>query len=1083
MGKHRFLFLFALLLTTVASISAQEINVKGVVKDAAGEPIIGANVVQEGTTKGTITDLDGNFSMNVSPNGVLVVRYVGYITQDVPVGGKTFLNITMKEDAKMLDEVVVVGYGTMRKKDLTGSIVQIRPDKMANESPRNVQDLLRGTPGLQIGMDASAKGGGSMQLRGQRSVYTGGDHNAPLIILDGMMFYGELSEINPDDIGQIDILKDASAASIYGAKAASGVIIITTKKGKMGKPTINVSANIGINTKSAYRKVYDAAGYMKYREDWYKTPTYGLNAATGNYEAYAATDSKGNLVKQPGYYDHPSNLGQWGLSQNQWSEYTQNEAGESSLSIYAKRLGLEDAVLRNYLNGSSFDWYNHTFRTGINQDYNASVSGASDRMSYYMSVGYLKNEGAVKGNDYNSIRANLKVEGKVTKWLEIGANVNFQDRSDGDIQVGLGTNYWDQNQIRNSPFSNYREEDGTVSQYPMGTTVKRGYSYDFERQYMNLEKGYTVLNTIFNAKVTLPWGISYNFNISPRFQWFHNRYFTSAEMPDSNPLGRGVDREHAKNFDWSLNNMLTWDYTFAKKHHVILTLVQEAEERRFWSDKINARDIQPSDALGFHNTQNGTKEASGFSTNDTHQTADALLARLFYSYDDRYMITGSVRRDGYSAFGSTNPYATFPSVAAAWSFTNENFFKWKPMSSGKLRMSWGKNGNRSLEDPYVSLANLGTGTGSTMEYIDASGKVVNYKYLGVDRLANPNLQWEKTSSFNVGLDFGFFEDRLSGSIEYYTMKTHDMIMGQRLPAFCGFGSITTNLGEVQNKGIEVTLNSINIMNRNFEWRTSLGFSYNKNEIKHLYYEYEDVLDAAGNVIGSKEMDDKTNGWFIGQPIGVIWDYRVDGIWQANEIEEAKRHGQVPGDPKVANVYTEDDIVNADGSITPVYNDNDKVFLGKTAPPVHWSFRNDFTIMKNIDFSFTFYAYMGHKSLSGYYLNNDNSGSMITYQMNTFEKEYWTPDNASNKYARLNATGPVGATGAQRLHNRSFIRLDNISIGYIFPKAWISKLDIQNVKVYGSIRNVFTWKKDWEYGDPETGNLATRTFNLGINLTF
>ena len=285
MGKHRFIVLFGLLLTTVESISAQEMNGKGVVKDAAGEPIIGANVVQEGTTKGTITDLDGNFSMNVSPNGVLVVRYVGYITQDVPVGGKTFLNITMKEDAKMLDEVVVVGYGTMRKKDLTGSIVQIRPDKMANESPRNVQDLLRGTPGLQIGMDASAKGGGSMQLRGQRSVYTGGDHNAPLIILDGMMFYGELSEINPDDIGQIDILKDASAASIYGAKAASGVIIITTKKGKMGKPTINVSANIGINTKSAYRKVYDAAGYMKYREDWYKTPTYGLNAATGNYEA------------------------------------------------------------------------------------------------------------------------------------------------------------------------------------------------------------------------------------------------------------------------------------------------------------------------------------------------------------------------------------------------------------------------------------------------------------------------------------------------------------------------------------------------------------------------------------------------------------------------------------------------------------------------------------------------------------------------------------------------------------------------------------------------------------------------------
>lgn len=956
--------------------------------------------------------------------------------------------------------------------------MQIRPDKLANEKPNSVQDILRGTPGLQVGMDASAKGGGSMQLRGQRSVYTEGGHNEPLIILDGMMFYGELSEINPDDIGQIDVLKDASAAAVYGAKAASGVIIITTKKGKLGKPVINISSSIGFNTRSSYRKVFDPQGYIQHREDWNKTSTYGLNPENGVYESYHS----GEYANKPGYFDHPNNLSQYGISLEEWRSYSTNVDGESDYSIYGKRLGLEDSVLENFLAGRTFNWYNHSFRTGINQDYNASVSGASDKMNYYMSLGYLKNEGAVKGNDYQSIRANLKVNGNITDWLEIGANVNFQDRSDGDIQVGLGTNYWDANQVRNSPYSNYRNEDGSLSQYPMGSTVKRGYNFDFERQYEDLEKGYMVLNTIFNAKIKLPFGITYSFNASPRYQYFYDRYFTSAEHPDRNPIDAGVNREQSKRFDWSLNNTITWDYYFAQKHHVTLTLVQEAEERRFWKDRIEAREILPSDALGLHNTGNATKTASSFSSYDTHETADALLARLFYSYDDRYLVTTSIRRDGYSAFGASNPYANFPSIALGWNFTNEEFFKWKPMSTGKLRMSWGQNGNRSLNDPYISLANLGSGTGATMGYLDQNGNMKEVKYLSVDRMANPNLKWEITESLNFGLDFGFFDDRISGSIEYYSMKTKDMIMGQRLPGFTGFGSITTNLGEVQNRGLEISLNTLNMQRENFEWTTSIGFSFNKNKIKHLYYQYEDILDNQGSIVGRKEMDDKSNGWFIGQPIGVIWDYKVTGIWQADEIEEAKRHGQQPGDPKVANVYTADDKVNDDGTTTPVYNDNDKVFLGKKTPPIHWSMRNDFVLWKNIDFSFSLYSYMGHKSLSGNYLNGDNAGSMVTYNFNVYSKEYWTPSNPTNKYARLAAQGPAGATGAQKVYNRSFIRLDNVSIGYTFPKHWTNKIGVERLKVFGTIRNAAVWKKDWEYGDPETGALATRTFTFGLNLT-
>jgi TonB-linked SusC/RagA family outer membrane protein len=1090
--KKKFLCLLALFVCTMPTLWANEkssssINlmeqqqtketVSGKVTDKNGEALIGVSVKVKGTSIGTITNVNGVFSIaNISPTAVLVFSYIGMNSQEVKVDGGTTFNVKLEDNSVSMGEVVVVGYGTMRKKDLTGSIVQIRPEKIAIENPKTVQDILRGTPGLSVGYDASAKGGGSMQLRGQRSVYTEGGHNEPLIIVDNMPFYGELSEINPDDIGQIDVLKDASAAAVYGSKAASGVIIVTTKKGKMGKPVVNLTSSVGLTQKSAYREMFGPEAYMNYREDWYRKDTYGVNATTGNYEAYQT----GTTASKSGYYDNPANLGKYGVSLDSWRAYTTNAASETDASIYAKRLGLEGGTLKDYLAGNTFDWYKHTFRTGFNQDHNLSVSGASDKMSYYMSVGYLRNEGAVNYDNYSAVRSNLKLEGKVNKWLEIGANVNFQDRSDGGLTPELGTDYWLANQIRNSPYSHYRNGDGTLAQYPMGDgVIKRGTNYDFDRQYLQLEKGYTVLNSIFNAKVKLPYNITYSFNVSPRYQWFYNRYFMSAELPDSSPTSRGVDRGQTKNFDWSLNNTITWEHTFAKKHRVSLNLVQESEEHRYWQDVINARNIQPSDALGFHNTANATMANSSISSYDSHQTADALLARAFYSYDERYMLTTSVRRDGYSAFGQNHPYATFPSLGLGWAFTNEKFFKWKAMSSGKLRLSYGENGNRSLKDPYVSLANL-TGT-NPYGYITSSGSMNEVNYLFISRMANPNLKWEKTAAFNLGLDFGFLNDRLTGNVELYKMKTHDMIMYQSLPDFTGFSNIITNLGEVQNKGIELSLNSQNIKTKSFEWNTSLHFSYNKNEIKHLYYDYVNVTDATGNVIGTKERDDVGNKWFIGHPISEIWNYKVTGIWQADEAAEAKKYNQRPGDPKVANIYTADDKVNADGSITPIYNDKDKVFLGQTAPPINWQLRNDFTL-NNWNFSFNIYSYMGHKSLSGNYLNGDNAGSMITANLNTFAKEYWTPENPTNNYARLDAQAPTGAS-AEKLYDRSFIRLENISIAYTLPRILTHRLNIEKFKIYGSVRNAAVWSKDWEYGDPETSGLATRLWSLGLSVTF
>ncbi|WP_437920675.1 SusC/RagA family TonB-linked outer membrane protein [Sphingobacterium sp. LRF_L2] len=1065
---------------------AQNKTVTGKITDAkTGEPLSSVAVKVQNSGSGTNTAADGTFSLEAPTNAVLLVSFIGYESQTVDLTNKTNVQIALQASNESLDEVVVVGYGTMRKKDLTGSVVQILPDKIAEENPKTVQDILRGAPGVRVGYSPSSKGGGSINIRGQRSVYTAGGHSDPLLVLDGMFFYGELSEINPDDIEQIDVLKDASAAAVYGSKAANGVIIITTKKGKQGKPVINMTSNIGTTTVANYRKRFTPEAYLQHRQDWFTKNTYGVNAETGAYEAY----QKGTYASQPGYFMRPDQLTD--VSLEDWRSYTTNTAGESDQSIWARRLGFTGNALENFVNGKVTDWKDHTYRSGLDQDYNISVSGASEQTNYYLSMGYLKNQGAEVSDAYRAIRANMKIDTKVTKWFEVGANVNFQDRSDGNVDISLDES------LRNSPYGDYADEFGNPIQFPLdGTYSQRGYNYDFQKQYIELEKGYTVLNTILYAKIKLPFNITYSFNAAPRYQFFYDRYFTSADLPGSDPRTRGVNREQAKRFDWTLNNTLSWEKTFAEKHRLNVTLVQEAESLESWQDRIEARNILPSDALGFHNTSNGDKEYSGFSSEDLRQTADGLLARMFYSYDDRYMLTASFRRDGYSAFGSSNPYAYFPSASIAWNFTNENFFKWTDiMSSGKLRLSYGKNGNRSLSDPYLALANLGTGANKYQGYLNNSGELDLYRYLLVDRLANPNLQWEKTSSWNFGLDFGFLKDRITGTVEYYNMQTHDMIMNERIPEITGFTSITTNLGQVNNSGIELALNTVNIRRENFEWSTTASFSYNRNRIKHLYYEYEDVLDDAGNVVGSKETDDDINGWFIGKPISSIWNYRVTGIWQANEVEEAAKYGQLPGDPKVANNYTADDVVASDGTITHVYNNMDKEFLGETTPPYHWSLRNNFVLWKDFTFSFNIYSYMGHKSLETFYLNNDDDGGRMAYGMaNLPAKEYWTPENPTNEYGRIEAAGPTGAGSAAKLYDRSFIRLENITLGYTLPKAWTSRYDLNRVKVFGTIRNVATWAKDWEYGDPEVspnfnrsngelGGLSTRIYTLGLNLFF
>ncbi|WP_299233405.1 TonB-dependent receptor [uncultured Bacteroides sp.] len=1017
-------------------VSQNEKKITGTIVDPTGLPIIGANVMVKGTTNGTITDMDGKFALNVPAGAVLQISYIGYANQEVKVGNSSNLSITLNEDTQALEEVVVVGYGSMRKKDLTGAVAQVKPADLMKEGITNVQDMLRtGVPGLNVGVSSSAKGGGSLQIRGQRSLTAG---NSPLLVVDNVIFNGELSEINPQDIAQIDVLKDASSAAVFGAQSANGVVIITTKKGKEGKPRVNFNANFGIIANDYKRKVYDAEGYLNFRSDWY-------NSQTG--------------FANPVKYMKPTeeNLKKYGVTLDEWRAMSEDKGSDDE--IWLSRLGLFDQEKANYLAGRTYDWYDEVYRTGFKQDYTASISGASDKVNYYFSMGYLNSKSQTIGDDYSAIRANMKLEATAADFLTIGANVNFQNRDESGIASSSNLI------TKNSPFALPYDENGELVRYPMGENpLNTGSNFRFDRQYQSREKGYTVLNSILTAKLKLPFNITYSLNFSPRFQWYHNRYHESSKHPAWASSHNGaVDREQTQWFSWSVNNLINWDYTFLNKHKINVTLGQEAEEYRSWGDVINARDFTPSDDLGFHFTEGANKLKSDFSSNDTHSTAAAYFARGFYSYDDKYMFTYTFRRDGYSAFGTSNPWANFMSGAFAWTFTNEKFFNWEPMNYGKFRASWGSNGNRSVGE-YTALSDLTTGTGA-YGYIMPDGSIIQISQLYVNRMANPNLKWERTTSWNFGVDFGFFDNRISGSLEYYHMPTTDLVMSQSLSSITGFTNITTNLGEVLNKGFEITLNTVNIQKDNFEWRSSLGISHNKNRIVHLYYTYEDIVDEDGNLIGRKEIDDLKNGWFIGKDINEIWNYQYDGIWQNGEEEEAAKYGQVPGDPKFKDIY---DVENHR------YSNEDKVFLGSTSPKVCWTFRNDFTLWRNLTASVNIYSKWGQKQ------SEEFMATGYAYEReNTYEWKYWTPENPTNNYARLGATN---ISGGPRIIDGSFIRLESIALEYSVPKKFLSKFNIGGLRISGSVRNVACWTKEYQCNDPEYGNVVPLTFNFGIGLT-
>ena len=975
---------------------AQNTTVKGVVRDAMG-PTAGATVVQKGTNNGTITDLDGNFTISVPANAVLVISFVGLDTQEIPVAGKKFIEVTLSGNEE-LEEVIVVGYGTQKKSDITGSVASVDKARLSKLPVTNVLQAVQGaTAGVTISQGSSIPGDApSALVRGRNSINAG---TGPYIVVDGVPISksgGSLNDINPGDIESMEILKDASATAIYGTNGANGVILITTKHGKEGKPSISYNGYVGIE---------DFANKMDF--------------------------CNGAQITQ------------------RYKDYVAQNAGETMYNDYVKNQGEAAAQAA----GQETDWiYDMVSRTGIIQDHNVTINGGAEKVKYFISGDYLTQKGVLKGFNYKRYSLRLNIDADVTDYLKIGTNTYIvsHNRDGGRVNFLMAEAM--------SPYGQVYNEDGSYCIYPMASenlffNPMRDVNQDHERRQWNINlNGYADLDF---GHIWAPLkGLHYKFNFGYSYVPKRESYYNGAEQNNLNGYGEIFNAETQ---NYTAENILSWARDFGK-HHIDLTALY-ASSRRKYHDNTAAASKFINDELLWHNLGGGGTQVAKSKTE--LYTTVSQMGRINYSYDSRYLFTATVRRDGSSVFGDNIKYGTFPSVALGWNIANEAFMEgtndW--LNNLKLRLSYGKAGNEAI-NVYETLSKM---TNAALA-LDGASYTALYPN---SRMGNSGLSWESTQSFNVGVDFGFLNNRINGNIDFYTSKTTDLLLQRNLPKISGYSNVYMNMGETANKGLEITINSKNISTKDFTWSTSLVWSWNKNEIKDLYGDGKDDLG---------------NRWFIGHPISVIYDYEMEGIWQKDEIERGDHLNHDPqaqaGDVKIRDI-------DGDGKITP---EGDKTIQGQTSPKWIGGLTNTFSY-KNITLSIFIQTVQGLK-------RNNSLLAMASDEMgrrnSTLEVGYWSESNPTNEFRSLSKTSNRWGYGFPR--DASFTRVKDITLSYQFPAKITKALNINALTIYASGRNLFTFT-DWIGWDPESDITQrgwggyennypmTKSMVFGLNVTF
>lgn len=993
--KNRILSLLFFFMAFISvQVYAQNIKISGtVISGSDNYPIIGANILVKGTTIGTITDVDGNFSFEAPKGSTLIVSYIGYQSQEMQVSGNAPLKIILSEDTEKLDEVVVIGYGSQKKSDMTGGIVAVGNEKLQMVSTNNLIDKLAGqVPGLNITMEkASPSEDQVLRVRGENSLTA---DNSPLIVLDGIPYSGSLGDIDPDNIENLSVLKDASSAAIYGSRGANGVILIQTKKGKKGTATVSYKGQIGLSQPERRVDVMKGPEYVKFLQDQWAYMNYN------------------GVIKNP----------------------------EDILNV---------SEIENWKNGIETDWQDQIFRTALTNSHQISVSGGTEKTTYMASISRLNQEGVVKDTGMKRTNIALNITQQLGNWLTIGMATQAVQKEYGGIQAGIS------DALCQSPYGQPYNSDGSLNFYPMDQTLHPNPLADLEATSDKTARNIFV-STYAEAKLPIK-GLSFRTNFGYNYR---NKFEASY-------YGRNTVTGKAKNGSAAIKNQHDWDYTWENVLKYELQLGKHKfDATGLFSMQQTSQEISEQKGTSFVNDDSEYHNMAGAEENKTvtsELTETAMLSymlRLNYNYANRYLFTATGRSDGYSAFGTNKKYAFFPSLAAAWNISSEEFMEstnsWMDML--KIRLSWGSNGNQAIK-AYQTLDRL-----KLTNYIwGDKGTTVNGVILSYNSIGNPNLKWETTRTVNAGVDFSFFNSRLSGSIDFYVSKTSDLLMSRTVPIMNGYNSIMDNVGETRNTGIELALNSVNMENKDFRWSTSYNFSLNRDKI----------IELRGD-----GKDDITNKWFIGEPVKVYYDYNVIGTWQEddnflNADGKEIQKGAKPGHAKLEDV-------DGDGTITA----KDKKIIGSKLPSFTMSLGNTFTY-KDFTFSFLLNGVFGAwKEMIDY--NFDRWSSKYNYISGM---DYWTPENPTNA---MTSPGYVPYDKHSFYKKMNYVRIKNITLGYNIPKTILNPVGISALNVNLSVNNLYTFsnvKNALNFdGTDYNANIITcyptaRSFMLGLNLIF
>lgn len=1002
-----------------AGVMQQKRTITGVVVDNHGEPVIGANIAEKGSTNGTVTDANGNFSLIVDNNAVLNVTCIGYIPKDVSIENQSSLKITLAEDTQALNEVIVIGYGTAKRKDFTGAVssVKLEDSPVALATNMNALEAIKGNvSGLDIGATNTAGGQPSMQMRGQKSI---SGSNNPLIVLDGVIFMGNLNDINPNDIASYDILKDATSAAAYGSRSANGVIIITTKKGKTAKPLINFNA-----TESS--------------PNWFNRPTL-MNGA-------------------------------------QWLESVKARNNSSDLTW------LKPQEAANMNAGKETNWFDASTQTGWIQDYQLSISGAGEKMNYYLSTSYSDNKGVIVGDKFNRISVLGKVNADITSWLQFEVDAAYTKSNFSDVRANIYQAYV------MSPYGvMYRDEQNKLlEKYP--------YTQSGVNPLWGVDDG-THDNTDYrdnfrlnaSALVKLPWmpQLSYRLNYSGnlakeyRTNFYHETYYVKEGAYDdptryspetyqsllSSANGNIDNRNYSS---WVIDNILNYNNKFGK-HSIDVTAVATRDLSNYDYENTTGNDFAANGntTLGVQGLPKATVQKVAL--DGYKRTNIGYFGRASYSFGDKYFLTGSIRRDGASVFGANQKWGNFVAFGGAWRVTEEKFMQNATfLNNLKLKLSWGKNGNQGL-DPYGTLSTINNGAAANARYEFGNSTVLYGMVPGA--LGNSDLGWESTASWNTGFESVWLKDRIFFDVDVYFSKTTNQIFQRNIPVMTGFTTMKSSMGQIDNRGFEITLRTVNIENKNFGWTTNFTFWLNRNNLVHLYGD----LDENG-----KEKDDIANNLFIGKPLGAIYGYVQDGIVQATDADYMQKNGVQPGVPKYKDL-------NNDGVITA----DDRTILGYSVPNFKLNMSNTVSY-KSLELYFLLSGTFGG---DGYYLKSNPAAYMTNgsglFNSNSIYIPYWTADNKSNVYPSAVFTGDGGRF--QGLQNRAFVRMQDVTLSYTFNSRWVKTMNIHDFKVFLTAKNLFTIS-NWGGIDPEIGSVirdgttanfypVVTTFSIGANLSF